>query len=135
MSGCPNGCGQHHIGNIGFYGASIKVGEHTIPAYVAHLGGSHSDGGVEYGQRLKVRLAAKRVPDAVERWVRLYEAERTEGETFNAYVERMGLRHFEQAVSDLTMPIEFGLETMSHFIDWNRNVPFQVIRGEGECAV
>ena len=30
MSGCPNGCSQHHIANIGFYGASIKVGEHTI---------------------------------------------------------------------------------------------------------
>jgi hypothetical protein len=24
---------------------------------------------------------------------------------------------------------------MNHFIDWNRKVPFQVIRGEGECAV
>ncbi|MEA2231671.1 MAG: hypothetical protein QOD83_1487 [Solirubrobacteraceae bacterium] len=23
MSGCPNGCSQHHIANIGFYGASI----------------------------------------------------------------------------------------------------------------
>ena len=31
MSGCPNGCSQHHIANIGFYGASIKVGEHTDP--------------------------------------------------------------------------------------------------------
>src|SRR3954451_11147511 len=26
MSGCPNGCGQHHLGTIGFYGASLKVG-------------------------------------------------------------------------------------------------------------
>ena len=33
------------------------------------------------------------------------------------------------------LPVEFGLETMNHFIDWNRKVPFQVIRGEGECAV
>jgi hypothetical protein len=24
---------------------------------------------------------------------------------------------------------------MNQFIDWNRDVPFQVIRGEGECAV
>jgi len=24
---------------------------------------------------------------------------------------------------------------MSTFIDWNRKVPFQVIRGEGECAI
>ena len=35
MSGCPNGCSQHHIANIGFYGASIKVGDKTIPAYIA----------------------------------------------------------------------------------------------------
>src|SRR5207248_3041311 len=34
MSGCPNGCGQHHIANIGFYGASIKVGDRTVPAYI-----------------------------------------------------------------------------------------------------
>ena len=40
MSGCPNGCGQHHIASIGFYGASIKVGEHTIPAYIPHIGGT-----------------------------------------------------------------------------------------------
>ena len=76
MSGCPNGCSQHHIANIGFYGASIKVGEHTIPAYVAHVAGNFEGGEIVYGQRLKVRLPAKRVPDAVERWLRWYEAER-----------------------------------------------------------
>src|SRR3954467_8490290 len=80
MSGCPNGCSQHHIGNIGFYGASIKVGEHTIPAYVAHIGGNYEGGEIVYGTRLKVRLPAKRVPDAVERWIRKYEAGREEGE-------------------------------------------------------
>jgi sulfite reductase beta subunit-like hemoprotein len=135
MSGCPNGCSQHHIGNIGFYGASIKVGEHTIPAYVAHIGGSYEGGEIVYGTRLKVRLPAKRVPEAVERWIRKYEAERTEGEEFNAYATRVGTKAFEDEVRDLALPVEFGLETMNHFIDWQRNVPFQVIRGEGECAV
>ena len=80
MSGCPNGCSQHHIGNIGFYGASIKVGQHTIPAYVAHIGGNYEGGEIVYGTRLKVRLPAKRVPEAVERWIRKYEAEREDGE-------------------------------------------------------
>jgi sulfite reductase (ferredoxin) len=135
MSGCPNGCSQHHIGNIGFYGASIKVGEHTIPAYVAHIGGNYEGGEVVYGARLKVRLPAKRVPEAVERWLRAYEAEREAGEVFNAYAARVGTTHFEDKVRDLAMPVEFGLDTMNEFIDWNRNVPFQVIRGEGECAV
>ena len=46
MSGCPNGCGQHHIANIGFYGASIKVGDHTIPAYIPHIGGAYEGGDV-----------------------------------------------------------------------------------------
>jgi sulfite reductase beta subunit-like hemoprotein len=135
MSGCPNGCSQHHIGNIGFYGASIKVGEHTIPAYVAHIAGSYEGGEIVYGARLKVRLPAKRVPEAVERWIRGYEADRLDGEEFNAYAERVGMTRFEDQVRDLAMPIEFGLETMEHFIDWQKKIPFQVIRGEGECAI
>jgi sulfite reductase beta subunit-like hemoprotein len=135
MSGCPNGCSQHHIANIGFYGASFKVGQHTVPAYIPHIGGSYEGGEVRYGHRLKARLPAKRVPEAVERWVRFYESDRDEGEEFNAFVERVGPPEFEALVKDLTMPVEFSLETMNHFIDWNRSEPFQVIRGEGECAV
>jgi len=135
MSGCPNGCGQHHIANIGFYGASIKLGEHTIPAYIPHLAGTYEQGEVGYGQRLKLRLPAKRVPDAVERWLRHYESEREDGESFNAFVERVGTKEFEDQVRELAMPAEFSLESMEHFIDWSRKEPFQVIRGEGECAV
>ena len=74
MSGCPNGCSQHHIANIGFYGASLKVGARQVPAYIPHLGGNYEGGEVIYGHRLKSRLPAKRVPEAVERWLRLYEA-------------------------------------------------------------
>jgi sulfite reductase beta subunit-like hemoprotein len=135
MSGCPNGCSQHHIANIGFYGAAIKVGEHTIPAYVAHIGGNYEGGEVIYGTRLKVRLPAKRVPDAVERWIRMYEAERQDGEVFNEFAERVGQTRFEDEVRDLSMPVEFSLENMQLFMDWQRREPFEVIRGEGECAV
>jgi sulfite reductase beta subunit-like hemoprotein len=135
MSGCPNGCSQHHIANIGFYGASFKVGEHTVPAYIPHIGGAFEGGDARFGQRLKARLPAKRVPEAVERWVRFYESERTDGEEFNAFVDRVGTQEFEAQVKDLTMPIEFSLENMNHFVDWSRNAPFEVQRGEGECAV
>jgi sulfite reductase beta subunit-like hemoprotein len=135
MSGCPNGCSQHHIANIGFYGASIKVGEHTIPAYIPHVGGSYEGGEVRYGRRLKARIPAKRVPEAIERWVRYYESDRNDGEEFNAFVDRVGAPEFEQLVKDLTLPVEFNLENMNQFIDWTKNAPFEVIRGEGECAV
>jgi len=101
-----------------------------------HPGGGTAAGGiVEYGKRLKVRLPAKRVPEAVERWIRMYEAERNEGEPFLDYAERVDTSHFEEHVKDLTLPIEFSLESMNYFIDWSRSAPFEVIRGEGECAI
>jgi sulfite reductase (ferredoxin) len=135
MSGCPNGCSQHHIANIGFYGASIKVGDRHIPAYIAHLGGQYEDGVVKMAKRLKVRFPARRVPEAVERWVRLYEQKRNDGEQFNDFVERVGDDELVSVVKDLSMPVEFSVENMSHFIDWERKDPYKVERGEGECAV
>ncbi len=135
MSGCPHGCGQHHIASIGFYGASMKVGEHTIPAYIPHIGGRFEGGDVRFATHLKSRLPAKRVPDAVERWVRFYESERNAGEEFSAFVDRVGVAAFEQQIKDLAMPVEFSLENMNYFIDWTKSGPFRVERGEGECAV
>jgi sulfite reductase beta subunit-like hemoprotein len=135
MSGCPNGCSQHHIANIGFYGASLKVGGRQMPAYIPHIGGNYEGGEVVFGTRLKSRLPAKRVPEAVERWIRLYEEERADGEEFNPFAERIGAQRFEEAVKDLTLPAEFSLETMQQFIDWQRSSPYKVERGEGECAI
>ncbi len=135
MSGCPNGCSQHHIANIGFYGASLKVGGRQMPAYIPHIGGNYEGGEVIFGTRLKSRLPAKRVPEAVERWIKLYEAERSDGEEFNAFAERIGAARFEAEVKELTLPAEFSLETMQQFIDWNRSSPYKVERGEGECAI
>jgi sulfite reductase beta subunit-like hemoprotein len=135
MSGCPNGCSQHHIANIGFYGAAMKVGGHQLPAYIPHLGGNYEGGDVVMGHRLKSRIPAKRVPDAVERWLRHYEANRKEGEAFNDFVDRVGTAEFEGLIKDLSMPVEFGPGHITHFIDWDRKDLYQVVRGEGECAV
>jgi len=135
ISGCPNGCSQHHIANIGFYGASIKVGDKTIPAYIPHVGGQYEGGTVRMGARLKLRLPAKRVPEAVGRWIGFYESDRRADEVFNAFVDRVGAAAFEGVTGDLTLPVEFSADTLSVFVDWNRTDPFKVMRGEGECAV
>ncbi len=120
MSGCPNGCSQHHIANIGFYGASIKVGDKTIPAYIPHIGGRYEGGEVVYGTRLKSRLPAKRVPEAVERWLRYYEAERQDGEEFNDFAERVGPDSSRSWSRTYRCRSSSTLENMDFFIDWNR---------------
>jgi sulfite reductase (ferredoxin) len=69
MSGCPNSCGQHHIATIGFHGAVIKIDGHEMPAYHVFLGGSYENGDMRLATQLRVRLPAKRGPDAVARFV------------------------------------------------------------------
>jgi sulfite reductase beta subunit-like hemoprotein len=135
MSGCPNSCGQHHIANIGFHGAAMKVGPHQLPAYHVFMGGNYDNGNMRIGTQLKVRLPAKRGPDAVERFVSVYETGRNPGEAFNDYFDRVGPRPFEESIQDLTIPGEFDDENRGMFIDWARIELYQLQRGEGECAI
>jgi sulfite reductase beta subunit-like hemoprotein len=135
MSGCPNSCGQHHIGTIGFHGAVIKVDGHEMPAYHVFLGGEYDGGTMRLATQLKVRLPAKRGPDAVERFVRLYERERNEGETFNQFFDRVGPNPFVASVEDLAIPGEFSDDNQVMFMDWGKTALYVMQRGEGECAI
>jgi sulfite reductase beta subunit-like hemoprotein len=135
MSGCPNGCSQHHIASIGFNGAAMKFDGKQVPAYIVQVGGRGADGKVNFGTRLKVRIPAKRAPEAVERWLNLYESDRVDGEEFADFVDRVGAVPFEDVAKDLTLPVELSEETQDTFVDWQREGLFVVERGEGECAV
>ena len=136
MSGCPNSCGQHHIANIGFHGAAIKQGRRQIPAYLVYLAGSYKDNDpLRMGTLVPLRLPAKRVPEAVERFLSLYQRERESGEEFNDFFDRVGQDPFVAAAQDLTLPPDFGADTLSMFIDWEREGLYVLERGEGECAV
>ena len=134
MSGCPNGCSQRHVADIGFYGASIKVGDHTIRAYIPHVGGVYEGGEVAFGKRLKLRLPAKRVPEAVDRWIRHYESSRGDGESWGVFAHGSGPARSKSWSGICRCPSTSDCR-QNQFIDWNRDVPFQVQRGEGECAV
>ena len=39
ISGCPNGCGQHHIATIGFQGSVRRIGSRAVPQYFVMVGG------------------------------------------------------------------------------------------------
>ncbi|MBK5231095.1 MAG: nitrite/sulfite reductase, partial [Thermoleophilia bacterium] len=135
MSGCPNGCSQHHIASIGFNGAAMRFNGKQVPAYIVQIGGRGQEGKVNFGNRLKVRIPAKRAPEAVERWLRLYEAERNDGEEFADFSDRVGTEPFEVVARDLALPVEYSDETEHVFVDWQRSSLFEVVRGEGECAL
>ena len=132
MSGCPNGCGQHHIAGIGFQGSVRKVGDRALPQYFVMLGGGVDDSGASFG-RLAAKVPARRMPQVVERLVRLYIDERNPGEPARAFFRRIDLKRIKGLLSDLEtlLPENAAPED---FIDLGESAEFKVETQEGECV-
>ena len=135
MSGCPNGCGQHHIGDIGFHGAAAKGPGGQIPAYELFLGGSFDGGDTRIGQRVKTRIPAKRVPEAIGKILSHYKTDRKSGEEFKEYVARVGAESIEPILEEFKNLPELNRDSLQYYMDWTKTVKYQLERGEGECAV
>ena len=88
ISGCPNGCGQHHIAGLGFQGSVRKVGDKAVPQYFVMLGGGVDGGRASFG-RIAAKVPARRIPEAVDRLVALYTAEGGPGETARSFFRRL----------------------------------------------
>jgi sulfite reductase (ferredoxin) len=87
VTGCPNGCGQHWVADIGIEGKKIKHEGKLTDAYYFCLGGA-------VGQHAAVarpvgyRCPAPLVPEAIERLLRQYLADRTPNENLRAWFTR-----------------------------------------------
>ena len=89
ISGCTNSCGQHHISDIGFFGAERRAHGKPAPGYQMLLGGYVGQTQIHFGEKA-LRLPAKNAPEAAVRVVRRFAAERGAGETFRGWLDRGG---------------------------------------------
>ena len=135
MSGCPNGCGQHHVGDIGFHGAAAKGPGGQVPAYELFLGGSFDGGDTRIGQRAKIKIPAKRVPEAIGKILSHYKNDRKDGEEFKDFVARVGPEAIEPVLEEFKDLPELNRDSLQYYMDWTKTVKYQLERGEGECAV
>jgi ferredoxin-nitrite reductase/sulfite reductase (ferredoxin) len=133
ISGCPNGCGQHHLAGIGLQGSSYKVGKLEVPCYDISVGGGGYVGAARYGMRV-TRVLAKKAHLAIDRILQVYVAERHNGESFDDFVTRVGSKHFEAPLEEFKWVGSLAEES-EMYMDWGHTDLFEVIRGEGECAV
>jgi sulfite reductase beta subunit-like hemoprotein len=130
-SGCPNSCGQHWIGDIGFYGNARKIDGKEVPYYQMLLGGGYDENRLmRFGLAVQ-SLPARLVPVAVKRVLDHYVANRTEGETFRQYVMRFQVPFFRTLTADLAKPTALQPEM---YLDWGDDVAFSLQLGRGECA-
>ena len=140
MSGCPNGCGLHHIANIGFHGAAIKGPDGSqIPAYEMFLGGNYGDNRVEdsrIGTRIpKVKVPAKLAPRMVREIATYYKNNREDSESFNNFLDRVGVEELTAVAAAIQESATSGEVGGDLYVDWERTNNYVLERGEGECAV
>jgi len=87
VTGCPNSCGQHWIADIGIEGKKIKVDGQLFDAYYFCVGGAlglHQSTARPVGYR----CLATEVPDALERLLGRYQADRNPGENLRRFFAR-----------------------------------------------
>ncbi|MDT0456933.1 nitrite/sulfite reductase [Streptomyces sp. DSM 41527] len=89
LNGCPNACARIQVADIGLKGQLVLDDDgNQVEGYQVHLGGAL---GLEAGFGRKVRglkVTADELPDYVERVLRNFEAQRTDGERFAQWAAR-----------------------------------------------
>lgn len=91
LTGCPNSCAQHYIGDLGLLGARVAPdadGEETVEGYHVHVGGGFA-ADPAIGRELCRDVKAEDLPQLIERILKAYLANRqSEHETFQAFNAR-----------------------------------------------
>jgi sulfite reductase (NADPH) hemoprotein beta-component len=132
ISGCPNGCGQHHVATLGFQGSVRKIGDSVIPQYFLTVGGAAEDSQARFG-RLAAKIPARRITEAIERLVALYQAERLDGEAADAFFARVAVERVKAVVADLER-ITPQDAVPADYIDLGEETVFNPETMEGECS-
>ncbi|MFN8041512.1 MAG: nitrite/sulfite reductase [Acidimicrobiales bacterium] len=133
ISGCTNSCGQHHVADIGFFGAERRAHGRSAPGYQMLLGGYVGQEQVHFGDKA-LRLPAKNAPQAAVRVVGRFAAEREAGETFRQWIDRSGgATAVADGLRDLDEFPSFD-DAPDFYTDYGETGPFEAVIGDSECA-
>jgi sulfite reductase (ferredoxin) len=133
ISGCTNSCGQHHVADIGFFGAERRAHGRPAPGYQMLLGGYLGQTQVEFGQKA-LRLPAKAAAEATVRVVSKFVGDRQAGETFTDWLARAG---GPSAVGGELKDLDVfptPEERPDFYVDFDETGPYEAVIGAGECA-
>ena len=87
LTGCPNSCAQHYIGDIGLQGTPCKVGDETVEGYHIVLGGGVDDNRA-IAQDVFQSVPFIEIPPLVVSMLQTYLEQREEGEDFAAFTRK-----------------------------------------------
>jgi sulfite reductase beta subunit-like hemoprotein len=132
ISGCPNGCGQHHIATIGFQGSVRRLGARAVPQYFVMVGGGTTGEGASFA-RTAAKIPARRIPETLDRLLAFYQRERAEGESAPSFFQRVPLESVSAELADLQQLAEADAKP-EDFVDLAETGEFAPEVMDGECS-
>jgi sulfite reductase (ferredoxin) len=115
ISGCPNACGRHPIGQIGLYGASRKISGHPVPHYVIQFGGHVEEGKTVFAQGAQA-VPARDVPAFLVEFLQSFEVS-AQSPDFIAYLEAEGKQIAEDLILKYANAQAFSKDE-NYCFDW-----------------
>lgn len=99
LTGCPNSCAQHYMGDIGLLGAKVKQGGDTVEGYHVVMGGGFGD------KQAVAREIFKGVPfneltTLLEHVLKTYLSKRKYGESFVEFTRRHSVKELQEMFSE-----------------------------------
>ncbi|WP_027091785.1 nitrite/sulfite reductase [Cohnella thermotolerans] len=98
--GCPNGCGQKHVADIGLQGSLIKTPNGMVDAYDIAVGGTLGPG-AKFNTVLKGRVRGDLVPGVLAKLIEFYKAGRNGSESFHDFVHRVGIPVIQEKLTEI----------------------------------
>jgi ferredoxin-nitrite reductase len=98
LTGCPNSCAQHYIGDIGLLGVQVGQGGEQVEGYHVFFGGSSGPNEV-LAREVFHGVPFRELPALLERVLKIYIAKRANHESFSEFVSRHEVKDLQEIFS------------------------------------
>jgi ferredoxin-nitrite reductase len=99
LTGCPNSCAQHYMGDIGLLGTKVKVSGETLEGYHVCVGGGFGDRQA-VGRQVFSGVSFEQLKPTLEKMLTVYLKKRNAGETFQQFTTRHDLNTLQTIFSE-----------------------------------
>ena len=95
LTGCPNSCAQHYMGDIGCLGVKARIGGESVDGYHIFVGGGFG-ANQAVGRQVFAGVTATGLPRTLERMLRAFLKHRQGRETFQQFTNRLDVGQLQE---------------------------------------
>ena len=95
LTGCPNSCAQHYMGDIGLLGTKVKIEGESVEGYHVFVGGGFGKNQA-VGRQVFSGISMEQLKPTLEKVLLGFLKHREPGETFLAFTQRHDLNHLQR---------------------------------------